>query len=81
MEPRWDRRDALRAALELLQVGIEDIWVSYLALAGSASIKDLQEWMGGRDELPELQVDLLMLAIDDFAEQHASQLWCRTDSV
>lgn len=59
----------MNLVLTVTGITTDELWISYFAHAGSASLEDIDAWLSARTTLPILEVDLLILAVNDLAEQ------------
>ena len=69
-EPEQRRR--LQAALAAADVSTGDLWLYYFGIGGSVGEYEVEAYMQGLLSLPELQRDLLAMAVNELNSGQAS---------
>jgi hypothetical protein len=55
----------VRAALSMLSLPIEHLWVDYMGIGGDLELRDLADFVAGRSALSEREYDRLAQAINE----------------
>ena len=71
--PEERHRSALRGAFDLADLSIEQLWMRYFALGGSADLLDVDAHLAGLTVLPAGQRDMLAHAVNERLDELVSQ--------
>jgi len=73
VSPEEQQRSALRAAFELADLTLEQLWLRYFALGGSADLMDVDAHLSGLMPLPSTQRDMLAHAVNERLDELMAQ--------
>ncbi|MGY1625120.1 PP2C family protein-serine/threonine phosphatase [Geodermatophilus sp. SYSU D00965] len=68
-----ERQEALRSAVELADLTLEELWTRYFALGGTADLFDLEGHLEGLTTLPESQYNVLAHTVNERLDELFTQ--------
>src|SRR4051794_41927503 len=71
--PEEEQQSALRAAFELADLSLEQLWLRYFALGGSADLMEVDAHLSGLMGFPATQRDMLAHAVNERLDELMAQ--------
>src|SRR4051794_41840059 len=71
--PEEEQQSALRAAFELADLSLEQLWLRYFALGGNADLMEVDAHLSGLMGFPATQRDMLAHAVNERLDELMAQ--------
>ncbi len=64
-----EQRVRLLEVIEQAELGIDEVWICYLGMGGDVAEYEVTAYLYGLIHLPDLDQDLIFLAVDELYEE------------